>query len=145
MWALSIIGNESSLPLCCLDIWSCGGFCSMSYSGLTYEPSAVPRSSTPQTWPRQRSPPLPPRTSPRKSSSRWRHRLPRYNHHAFLLLPILSSFTLLLLFFFHLPRPQVTKVAKIAYRVLNLCGLATFDMIVQVWVVMGSLDKTAIR
>ena len=27
---------------------------------------------------------------------------------------------------------QVTKVAKVAYRVLNLCGLATFDMIVQV-------------
>ena len=27
----------------------------------------------------------------------------------------------------------VTKVAKVAYRALNLCGLATFDMIVQVW------------
>ena len=27
---------------------------------------------------------------------------------------------------------QVTKVAKVAYRVLNLCGPATFDMIVQV-------------
>lgn len=26
---------------------------------------------------------------------------------------------------------QVTKVAKVAYRTLNLCGLATFDMIVQ--------------
>jgi len=26
---------------------------------------------------------------------------------------------------------QVTKVAKVAYRALNLCGLATFDMIVQ--------------
>ena len=28
---------------------------------------------------------------------------------------------------------QVTKVAKVAYRALNLCGIATFDMIVQVW------------
>ena len=27
---------------------------------------------------------------------------------------------------------QVTKVAKVAYRALNLCGLASFDMIVQV-------------
>ena len=26
---------------------------------------------------------------------------------------------------------QVTKIAKVAYRALNLCGLATFDMIVQ--------------
>ena len=26
---------------------------------------------------------------------------------------------------------QVVKVAKVAYRALNLCGLATFDMIVQ--------------
>lgn len=26
---------------------------------------------------------------------------------------------------------QVTKVAKVAYRALNLCGIATFDMIVQ--------------
>ena len=27
---------------------------------------------------------------------------------------------------------QVTKIAKVAYRALNLCGLASFDMIVQV-------------
>ena len=27
---------------------------------------------------------------------------------------------------------QVTKVAKVAFRALNLCGLASFDMIVQV-------------
>ena len=27
---------------------------------------------------------------------------------------------------------QVSKVAKVAYRALNLCGLASFDMIVQV-------------
>ena len=26
----------------------------------------------------------------------------------------------------------LTKIAKVAYRALNLCGLATFDMIVQV-------------
>merc|ERR1712156_1309430 len=26
---------------------------------------------------------------------------------------------------------QVVKVSKVAYRVLNLCGLATFDLIVQ--------------
>ena len=27
---------------------------------------------------------------------------------------------------------QVTKIAKVAFRALNLCGLASFDMIVQV-------------
>ena len=27
---------------------------------------------------------------------------------------------------------QVTKIAKVAFRALNLCGIASFDMIVQV-------------
>ena len=30
---------------------------------------------------------------------------------------------------------QVTKIAKVAFRALNLCGLASFDMIVQVNIV----------
>ena len=30
----------------------------------------------------------------------------------------------------------MVKVSKVAYRVLNLCGLATFDLIVQVLLMM---------